>query len=67
MRLKPGMIIELDGEPHRVVRVNFSRACCVPVARRTVTFVSRGSTRVAFTREGAVKSISVNSEVTLLK
>lgn len=67
MRLKPGMRIMLDGEPHRVVRVNFSRACCVPSTRRTVSFVSHGETPVTFTREGAVKSISVNSEVTLLK
>lgn len=69
-RLRPGYTIDLFGRPHMVVMVNYSRALCVPLSRRTQTFKAmKNGEEVEMTLSKSEEGVAIspNSECTIIK
>jgi hypothetical protein len=66
VKLKPNLIVLLEGRPHRVAMVNDCRAFCVPLARKSVTIKPLAGKPVSFTKPESGTSISPNSELPIL-
>ena len=65
--LRKGDVINLFRKEHLVMMVNQSRALCVPMSRRIVSYETLGGQKVEFTRAEEGIAISPNSEVEIIR
>lgn len=66
-RLRKGDVINLFRQKHIVIMVNQSRALCVPMSRRAVSYETVLGQKVEFTKADNGTAISPNAEVDILE